>query len=51
MPDKPLSWVGSSKSDIQGLPKNVRQKLGLQLRALQRGQMPLDFKPMPFCPF
>jgi phage-related protein len=28
-------------------PKEARRKAGFQLRAVQRGQKPTDFKPMP----
>ena len=47
MEDKPLFWVGSSREDLREFPKEVRRKAGVQLRAVQRGQTPTDFKPMP----
>lgn len=45
--DKPIYWIGSSRQDIRKFSDEARRKAGFQLRALQRGQMPTDFKPMP----
>ena len=47
MEDKPLFWIGSSREDLRNFPKEVRRKTGVQLRAVQRGLAPTDFKPMP----
>lgn len=47
MANKPIYWIGSSKDDLSNLSEEVRRKAGFQLRAVQRGQMPTDFKPMP----
>ncbi|NEQ12270.1 MAG: type II toxin-antitoxin system RelE/ParE family toxin [Moorea sp. SIO4E2] len=47
MSDKPIYWIGSSRQDIRKFSDEARRKAGFQLRALQRGQMPTDFKPMP----
>jgi phage-related protein len=44
--DRPIFWVGTSREDIRSFPEEARRKAGVQLRALQRGEMPLDFKPM-----
>ena len=46
MTDKPIFWLGSSKQDIADFPTEARRKAGFQLRAVQKGQSPLDFKPM-----
>ncbi|MEM8779802.1 MAG: type II toxin-antitoxin system RelE/ParE family toxin [Cyanobacteria bacterium P01_G01_bin.49] len=46
MVDKPLNWVGSSREDLANFPVQARRKAGFQLRAIQRGQVPSDFKPM-----
>ncbi|MGL5939243.1 MAG: type II toxin-antitoxin system RelE/ParE family toxin [Waterburya sp.] len=46
MSDKPIYWIGSSKEDIAQFPLEVKKKAGFQLRAVQRGQSPLDFKSM-----
>lgn len=46
MPGKPLHWIGSSKSDLKEFPDEARRKAGLELRVLQQGSIPSDFKPM-----
>lgn len=46
MADKPIYWLGSSKSDLCSFPEEIRRYAGFQLRALQQGVMPSDFKPM-----
>lgn len=46
MTDKPIYWIGSSKHDIGDFPTEARRKAGFQLRAVQKGQSPSDFKPM-----
>ncbi|GAA6614547.1 type II toxin-antitoxin system RelE/ParE family toxin [Scytonema sp. NUACC26] len=40
-------WIGSSKIDISNFSEEARCKAGFQLRAVQQGQTPTDFKPMP----
>ena len=47
MGDKPLTWIGSSLDDLRQFPQDARRKAGLQIRAIQRGQEPMDFRPMP----
>ena len=47
MRDKPIAWIGSSQSDLRQFPREARRKVGFELRAVQRGQDPSDFKPMP----
>ncbi len=46
MSDKPIYWIGASKQDIAKFPHDARRKAGFQLRAVQRGDGPTDFKPM-----
>lgn len=46
MADKPIYWLGSSKADLSKFPEAVRRNAGFQLRAVQRGLKPIDFKPM-----
>ena len=46
MSDKPLIWLGSSKDDLLDFSPEARRKAGFQLRAVQRGNPPADFKPM-----
>src|SRR5688572_9451725 len=45
-PSKPLSWTGSSRQDLRNFPKDLRQKAGQELRRVQLGEAPLDWKPM-----
>ena len=47
MSDKLLAWIGSSLDDIRQFPQEAKRKAGLELRAIQRGQDPMDFRPMP----
>ena len=47
MPDKPVFWIGSARNDLRAFPEEARYKAGVQLRAVQRRENPLDFKPMP----
>ena len=46
MSDKPIYWIGTSKTDIAQFPSDAKRKAGFQLRAVQRGYSPTDFKPM-----
>jgi len=44
--DKPLKWLGTSLSDIQAFPVDARRATGYQLRRVQQGLMPTDWKAM-----
>jgi phage-related protein len=46
MADKPLRWVGSSLEDLRDFPEVARREAGYQLRRLQQGLLPTDWKPM-----
>lgn len=46
MTDKPINWIGTSLEDISKFPENARRKAGFQLRLVQRGEEPTDFKSM-----
>src|SRR6266498_4635952 len=46
MADKPLVWLGSSLDDLREFPDDARQETGFQLRKVQRGGSPSDWKPM-----
>lgn len=46
MTDKPLNWIGTSLEDISKFPENARRKAGFQLRLVQTGEEPTDFKSM-----
>jgi phage-related protein len=44
--DKPIVWVGSAFSDLRAFPNDARRTAGYQLRRVQQGEMPDDWKPM-----
>jgi phage-related protein len=44
---KSIVWLGSSRSDLQAFPQDARRLAGFQLRQVQQGLDPTDFKPMP----
>ena len=46
MPDKSLLWAGSSLQDLRVFPPDARREAGFQLRRVQQGWMPADFKPL-----
>lgn len=44
---KPLSFLGSSYTDLVAFPDAARGVAGHELWQVQKGLMPSDFKPMP----
>ncbi len=44
---KPLKFVGSSLDDLRNFPDEARRAAGFELRAVQNGLEPSDWKPMP----
>jgi phage-related protein len=44
---KPLRFVGDSLKSLREFPANAKQDAGYQLDKVQRGEQPIDFKPMP----
>lgn len=46
MPDKPLIWLGSSRRDLRAFPALARRLAGFQLRRVQQGLDPDDWKPV-----
>jgi phage-related protein len=44
---KPISFLGDSLKALRSFPKGACQDAGYQLERVQRGQLPIDFKPMP----
>ena len=46
MPEKPLAWLGTARRDIGGFPADARRRCGFQLRKVQQGLDPDDWKPM-----
>lgn len=47
MSDKPLAWLGSARRDVRAFPAGARRRSGFQLRRVQRGLDPEEWKPMP----
>ncbi len=47
MPDKVLWWLGSSRDDMRAFPENARRLAGFQLRRVQQGLEPNDWRRMP----
>ena len=45
--DKPIQWVGSSYADLCAFPGVSRRRAGHQLRRVQHGLAPDDWRPMP----
>ncbi len=46
MADKPLVWLGTSRRDMRAFPVVARRRGGFQLRRIQQGLDPDDWKPM-----
>ena len=44
---KPLNFVGSSLDDLRNFPDEARRSAGFELRTVQNGLEPSDWKPMP----
>jgi len=45
-PVKTLRFMGDSLDDLKNFPTEARRDAGFELDAVQRGEMPSDFKPM-----
>jgi phage-related protein len=43
---KPVAWTGTSRRDLGAFPEDARRKAGQNLRLVQLGQEPEDWKPM-----
>jgi phage-related protein len=46
MPDKSIIWLGNSRRDLRAFPAPARRLAGFQLRRVQQGLDPDDWKPM-----
>ena len=46
MSDKPLMWVGTSRRDVRAFPRAAKRMAGFQLRRVQIGLEPTDWKPL-----
>jgi len=42
---KPLVWLGSARRDVRAFPADARRRCGFQLRKVQQGLDPDDWKP------
>lgn len=43
---RPIRWLGDSLNIVRALPPEARHQVGTELRYVQRGEMPSDWKPM-----
>lgn len=43
---KPIIWVGSSLSDLKGLPATVQREMGFSLHQVHEGKKPNNAKPL-----
>ena len=41
-----MLWVATARDDLRDLPDDARRELGFDLRRVQSGLMPRDWKPM-----
>jgi len=46
MSEKPLARLGTARRDIRAFPADARRRSGFQLRRVQQGLDPDDWKPM-----
>lgn len=46
MPEKPVSWLGSSLEDLRAFPEDARRIAGHELGRVQQGLLPTDWRPM-----
>ncbi len=44
--EKAILWLGSARHDLQAFPSDARRLAGFQLRQVQQGLEPDDWKPM-----
>src|SRR5690606_3917906 len=44
---KPVVWLGDSLAAVRGFALEARQRAGQELRRVQAGRLPVDWKPMP----
>lgn len=41
-----IAWEGDSKDILSSFPDEAKQNLGFQLRLLQQGERPTDYRPI-----
>ncbi len=44
---KPVEWLGDSRKAVREFPDVARQQAGIELMAVQFGENPSDWRPMP----
>lgn len=44
--ERPLVWMGSSRRDLRGFPRQVRRDIGQALYAAQQGEIDPSAKPL-----
>src|SRR3984893_17057055 len=44
--ERPVVWVGSSRRDLRGFPREVRRNIGQALYAAQQGESDPSAKPL-----
>ena len=47
MTPKPVVWLGDSLRAVRGFEPDGRTRAGQELRRVQAGRLPIDWKPMP----
>ena len=47
MRSKPLKWIGDSRAALQSFPASAQRVAGFELRNVQQGKQPADFKSLP----
>ena len=45
--EKALEWLGNSRKALKSFPPLAQRMAGFELRNVQKGYQPSDFKPMP----
>ncbi|HTC49078.1 MAG TPA: type II toxin-antitoxin system RelE/ParE family toxin [Candidatus Aquilonibacter sp.] len=45
-PEAVIAWEGDSKEVLRSFPDAVKRNLGFDLRLLQQGEPPMDYRPM-----
>ena len=40
-------WIGSSREVLKTFPKAIQGEFGIEIWALQQGERPSDYRPMP----
>jgi phage-related protein len=44
---KPVVWLGDSLAEVRSFVPEARRRAGQELRRIQAGRLPIDWKPMP----